>query len=158
MNKQKIDNFIGLCFTIHTEMDNSFLDSNYEYIHEKWNKFIGSRTANKDVYKNELINLWIEKWKIKEKEWDELKEVVDFLSSLEERPLVTELQTWRKINYNRWSLQELIDLFNNKTGLKISDIKACEYNHIHSNIKVVIEKWLEIPVNKRTYKLSQLDI
>jgi hypothetical protein len=158
MNKTQLDNFIGFCFTIHTEMGNSLLDNDCEYIIEKWNKFIGVRPVDKDVYNNQIINKWIEKWKVKQYQWDELKEVVDFLSILQSRPLYTEVQTWRNVNFNMWNLEELIDLFNNKTGLNINDIHNSKYYHIHDNIKEIINEWLERPVNIRTYKLLQLGV
>lgn len=164
MNKNQLDNFIGFCFTNHTELGNSLLDSDCEYIYEKWNKFIGVKTNNIEVNNNQLINKWIEKWKVNQKQWDDLKEIVDFLSVIQKRPLlIIEFQTWRKINFNStlsndpsWTLEELIELFSEKTGLTISQINDVSYNHIHDNIKEIINEWLEKPVNKRVYNLYQI--
>jgi hypothetical protein len=158
MNKNQLDNFIGFCFTNHTELGNSLLDSDCEYIYEKWSKFIGVKTNNIDVNNNQLINKWIEKWKVNQKQWNDLKEIVDFLSSIQKRPLFTEVQTWRNVNFNSWTLEELIELFTEKTGLTISQINDVSYNHIHANIKEIINEWLEKPVNKRVYNLYQIGL
>lgn len=169
MNKNQLDNFIGFCFTNHTEIilksgtiGNSFLDSDCEYIYEKWNKFIGVKTKDIEVNNNQLINKWIEKWKVNQKQWNDLKEIVDFLSFIQKRPLLTddELPTgiWRNLNFNSWTLEELIELFTEKTGLIISQINDVSYNHIHDNIKEIINEWLEKPVNKRVYNLSQIGL
>lgn len=158
MNKNQLDNFIGFCFTNHTEIGNSFLDSDCEYIYEKWNKFIGVKTKDIEVNNNQVINKWIEKWKVNQKQWNDLKEIVDFLSSIQKRPLFIEVQTWRNVNFNSWTLEELIELFNDKTGLTISQINDVSYNHIHTNIKEIMDKWLEKPVNKRVYNLSQIGL
>jgi hypothetical protein len=158
MNKNQLDNFIGFCFTNHTELGNSLLDSDCEYIYEKWSKFIGVKTNNIEVNNNQLINKWIEKWKVNQKQWNDLKEIVDFLSSIQKRPLFTEVQTWRNVNFNSWTLEELIELFTEKTGLTISQINDVSYNHIHANIKEIINEWLEKPVNKRVYNLYQIGL
>ena len=158
MNKTQLDNFINFCFNFHTECGNSFIDSDYTYIYEKWSKYIGVTTTKKDVNKNIIINKWIEKWKVNESKWNSLKEIVEFLYILNTRPLLLELQTWKNVNFNTWTLEELINVFKETTGLDIIDINDSEYLNLHFNIKKVVIDWVEKPVNMRVYKLSQIGI
>ena len=152
MKKSQLDNFINFCYNFHIQTGNKFIDNDSDYILEKWNKFISIKPVGREVNNNTSINKWIEKWYITQSEWDKLKEIVDFLSHLNSKPLLTITKS------EIWTLEELIELFKDKTGLNIEEINDVEYNHIHDNIKKVINKWKELPVNDRFYKLSQLEI
>lgn len=163
MKKSQLDNFINFCYNFHIQTGNQFIDNDSDYILEKWNKFIGIKPVCREVNNNDSINKWIKKWYIAQferqkkvtvftEEWDKLKEIVDFLSHLNSKPLLTITKS------EIWTLEELIELFKDKTGLNIEEINDVEYNHIHNNIKKVINEWKELPVNYRFYKLSQLEI
>ena len=152
MKKSQLDNFINFCYNFHIQTGNQFIDNDSGYILEKWNKFIGIKPVCREVNNNDSINKWIKKWHITQSEFDKLKEIVDFLSHLNSKPLLTITKS------EIWTLEELIELFKDKTGLNIEEINDVEYNHIHYNIKKVINEWKELPVNYRFYKLSQLEI
>ncbi len=150
----QINNFINFCFNFHIECGNSFIDSDYTYIYEKWSKYIGSNPIKKDINNNQIINKWIEKWKVNQSEWNSIKEIVEFLYILNTRPLTY----GDNINFNKWTLEELVNVFKETTGLDIIDINDLEYNNLHNNVKKTIIKWKEIPVNMRFYKLSKIGI
>lgn len=152
MNKHQLDNFINFCFNFHIEMDNSFLECNYEYIKEKWDKYILTEPVRDNIkLRSNAFNEWIDKWKVNERQSIDIKEILEFLCKLNERPLIGD-----NIFRASWTLSELIELFEEITGLKINMISNYRYNGLHQLIKNRVEYWLDREVNRREYKLNLL--
>lgn len=154
MNKDQLDNFINFCFNFHIEMDNYFIDCDYKYIMEKWNKYISIEpiSNNKNLKKIDF-NEWVHKWKADENQIFNIKEILAFLYELNKRPLIGE-----NIYLPSWTLSELIESFEDITGLKIESINKNRYNGLHQLIRNRVEYWLDREVNKREYKLILLEV
>jgi hypothetical protein len=157
MKNSQLDNLINFCFHFHVESGNIFIEHDYDYILEKWEKYIGLKPLDREVKNNGIINSYIENYKINnQKKWNKIKEIIDFLSILNQRPLY-----FYKNSHNLnsiWSLEEIDKLFEEKTGINILKINDIEYNHLHPLIKDEIYKWKLLDVNKRYYKLKIIGI
>ena len=175
MTKNQLDNLIGFCFNFHINMDSDILDHDYDYIMEKWEKYIGVKPSEIDSFELNLfkrringidkmeirkynkdfkypVNDWMGKWDCDAKYWKNIKEIFHFICVLNTRPLIQYRETKIKV---AWSIEEIVCEFKKWIGDPES-INTDVYKHLHYNIKSVMDKWLE--TNKREYKLMILDI
>jgi hypothetical protein len=164
MNKNQINNIIKLVFNFHLQCDVKWEDQSPDYIKEKWNKYIGTETISNfidDKYyhlpqllKNEKINKWIRTWKVSEKDFLEMKEIVYLIQLINSKALIVPEDYDKENSIRMWSLQNLMDEFS-----KVIDIEKVNkefYNHQHALIKKEIVKWLNKTENKRAYNLNLL--
>lgn len=144
MKNNQLINIIQFCFNFHIGMDTDWRKQSPDYIMEKWNSYIGKIPQNKDIRFDNSINQWVENWRITQKNWNEMKEIVKFLSLLNNKPIL------------EWSLSEILDLFKQTTGLSFEDINSNYHNGLHPIIYKQMVIWLNFEVNKRHYKLVQI--
>lgn len=144
MKNSQMNNIIQFCFNFHIEMDTDWRKQSPDYIMEKWDSYISKTPKSKDIRFDNSINKWVETWKIKQKTWNEMKEIVKFLSLLNSKSL------------SEWTLSEILDLFTEITSLSVEDINSNYYNGLHAIVYSEMVKWLNFEVNKRHYKLIQI--
>jgi hypothetical protein len=144
MKNNQLINIIQFCFNFHIGMDTDWRKQSPDYIMEKWNSYIGKIPENKNIIFDDSINEWIKDWKINKKTWNEMKEIVKFLSLLNNKPIL------------EWSFSEILDLFKQITGLSFEDINSNYQNGLHPIIYKQMVIWLNYKVNKRHYKLIQI--
>lgn len=152
MENSQLNNLINFCFNFHKESGNSFIDCDATYILEKWSKYIGVKPLNKEIKNSNIINPYIEKWKINtQTKWNQIKEIIDFLSSLNQKSLLVD-------DKDQWSLEDIVKLFEEKTGIFIYQITESEYHNIHPTLRKEVERWKLLPINDRYFKLKIIGI
>jgi hypothetical protein len=159
MEKGQIDNLIHFCFNFHKTMDNNFVNSDPTYIIEKWNKYIGFKPNLREVelYQDPITD-WIMRWKVDVKQYDELKEIIDFIIKVNKKHFFPRGLDTNYINPNMvWSVSELVELFEENIGLS-ENINEFEYRHTHHIIENTIQNWLSNTQIKRDYNLILLKI
>jgi hypothetical protein len=165
MEKGQIDNLIHFCFNFHKTMDNYFVNSDPTYIIEKWNKYIGFKPNERDVeLSQDPMTDWIVKWKVDIKQYDVLKEIIDFIIKVNKKhffPRGLEADENDPSNHIKpnmvWSVSELVELFEENIGSSES-INEFEYRHTHHVIENAIQNWLSNTQIKRDYNLILLKI
>lgn len=148
MNKNQIDNLIRFSFAFH-KSHNDFIDCDPSYIKEKWDKYIGFRPNERNVeLSQDPMTDWIVKWKVDIKQYDELKEIIDFIIRINERHFY---------NYSErhWVTSDLISLFEDLVG-PVEKINKDLYNHLHPSIVKIMDAWIDDTAIGRDYQLCLL--
>jgi len=159
MDRNQINNLVGFVFNFHIQCDVDWEKQDPSYIKEKWGKYIGTDTTSNfivDEYyhlsrllRNDKINKWLNIWKVSEKEFLEMKEIVYLLCVLNTKSIILP-EGSDKV----WDLESLIEEFSKFTD--IEKINKDLYNHQHAFVQREIVKWLNKPQNKRYYNLNLL--
>lgn len=153
MTKTQLDNLIQFCFLFHPSCDCDWTMQSPDYLKEKWNKYIGIDVTNyeydKSYFTNNMIN-WLKRWNVSNEDFEELKRVIRFITSLSEKPLLKAM-TYKDV----WTLSEIIENFENQIA-PVSEITQTPYNHTHALILQEIKKWINSTQNNREYSLSLL--
>lgn len=141
MDKSKLDNLINFSFNFHRCSDINFLYQSPDYIMEKWDKYIGIRpdfnninfNCNEEIKINEYYNIWGDSFIN--------KKIILFIF---------------RMNNSNFLPSNIIDIFEETTGIDKSNITTDKYLHLHTNLIAFKNKWLETTVIKRDYKLNLL--
>lgn len=176
MTKSQLDNLIGFCFNFHIVMDSDIMEHDASYILEKWEKYIGVKPKSKNIevevtsvkkgvynFKSVdsnndmdlLVNhaMWRDKWDKSGKNYDKVREILQFIFILNTRPL--NAPSYSDLKNKCWTIGELIDVFEKWIGSG-EQINTEHYDHLHDVVKKEINKWLSGTANNREYKLSSL--
>ena len=159
MDRNQINNLVGFVFNFHIQCDVDWEKQDPSYIKEKWGKYIGTDTTSNfivDEYyhlsrllRNDKINKWLNIWKVSEKEFLEMKEIVYLLCVLNTKSIILP-EGSDKV----WDLESLIEEFSN--FIDIEKINKEFYNHQHALVQREIVRWLNKTENKRSYNLNLL--
>jgi hypothetical protein len=157
MYSNQIRNIIGFTFNFHQQCDMNWEMESLDYILEKWEKYIGTDTKS-NLFDLESLPLrdkiktqkWIYTWKISDKEFSKVKEIIYLINRINYKALIYSANT--DIRY--WNLQDLIDEFSK--AIDIEKVNKDLYNNNHEIIKNEIFKWLGKLENKRSYNLNLL--
>lgn len=155
MEKSQLDNLINIAFLFHRQMDNQWMDLNNDYIIEKWNKIIGTK-SNKSVFMPEDDNvlMWKTKWFINLEEYDQVKQILSFIRQLNIRPIfVYRESTDNYLLNNNWRPDDLVKLYKNNIG-DPNLISKEYYGHIHALVKNAIQFYKSMYL--REYNLTLL--
>lgn len=165
MDRNQINNIIGFVFNFHIQCDVDWEKQDPSYIKEKWNKYIGTGATSNFVegryyhlpqlLKNDKIDMWINTWKVSEKDFLEMKEIVYLLCVLNKKAIITPEGYGSSYNQLRvWNLESLIEEFSK--FIDIEKINKEFYNHQHAIVQREIVRWLNKKENKRAYNLNLL--
>jgi len=158
-----MNNIIGFVFNFHVQCDIEWEKQDPSYIKEKWNKYIGTDTTSDfingkyyhlpQLLRNEKINKWINMWKVSEKDFLEMKEIVYLLCVLNTKAIITP-EGYERIegSHKVWNLESLIEEFSK--FIDIEKINKEFYNHQHAIVQREIVRWLNKTENKRAYNLN----
>lgn len=155
MDNKQLDNLIKFCFLFHTNLGSGeLIKISPDYLNEKYEKLIGIKPKENnnllisnfynpidEILINRNLIKWHNIWN-RSYNYNELKEILFFLYKLNTRKI-----------YN-WSLFEIIQLFKECLGIDVKDINTVPYNHIHKILRNEIDKWVNLPINNREYKLN----
>ena len=157
MEKSQLNNLIRFCFLFHKSMDMRAPD----YIKEKWNKYIGFKPNELELYPqdDETVS-WLKKWNVSNEDWEELKEVINFIRVLNTKAFVVSGGNENR-RFKQWSPSDLVEEFERLIGdkEKISNIEVLGLHFIGSWPKACereIEYWIWQTDNKRDYNLNLL--
>ena len=131
------------------------MDLNNDYIIEKWNKIIGTK-SNKSVFMPEDDNvlMWKTKWFINLEEYDQVKQILSFIRQLNIRPIfVYRESTDNYLLNNNWRPDDLVKLYKNNIG-DPNLISKEYYGHIHALVKNAIQFYKSMYL--REYNLTLL--
>lgn len=162
MDRNQINNIIGFSFNFHKQCDVEWEKQCPSYIKEKWNKYVGTDTTSNfidgkyyhltQLLRNDKINKWIKIWKVSEKDFLELKEIVYLLCKLNTKAILVPKYELNKGKYQVWDLESLIEEFS--LFIDIENVNKEFYNHQHAIVQREIVKWLNQTENKRSYNLN----
>jgi hypothetical protein len=158
MDGNQMSNIVGFVFNLHKQCDINWEKESPDYIMEKWNKYIGTKTIS-NLFDLESLSPrskaktkhWIRIWNVSDSKFHEMKEIVYLINIINTKAI---LQPIDNSNIRYWNLEELIDLFS-----KVIDIEKVNkefYNHQHTLVKREVVKWLNRTENKRAYNLNLL--
>jgi hypothetical protein len=136
-------------------MDMMWINQHPDYIKEKWNKYIGFKPNKLELYPqdDETVS-WLKKWNVSNKDWEELKEVVNFIRVVNTKALVVSGGNQNR-RFKQWSPSNLIEEFERLIGDK-QNISNIEKLGLHALIEQEIEYWIWQTDNKRDYNLNLL--
>ncbi len=131
-----------------------------EYIMEKWNKYIGVKPSSDIIFNKEgVINQWIKKWYVSDKQVDNMKNILEFIVRVNHKHFfirgleADENDSSNHIKPNSvWFLSDLIELFEEVVGPS-EDINTEFYNHLHPNVLNIITEWENSKTIKRDINL-----
>ena len=167
-----MNNIIGFVFNFHQQCDVEWEKQDPSYIKEKWNKYIGTdplsnfidskyyhipqllRNDKINKWTNDKINKWIKMWKVSEKDFLELKEILYLLCSLNTKAMIIPdgYDEYDIDGLRIWNLESLIEEFS--LFIDTEKINKEFYNHQHAIVQREIVRWLNNPINKRSYNLN----
>lgn len=126
-----------------------------DYIKEKWNKYIGFKPNELELYPqdDETVS-WLKKWNVSNQDWKELKEVINFIRVLNTKALVVSGGNENR-RFKQWSPSNLIEEFERLIADK-EKISNIEVLGLHALIEQEIEYWIWQTDNKRDYNLNLL--
>lgn len=130
-----------------------WINQHPDYIKEKWNKYIGFTPNKLELYPQDdkTVN-WLKKWNVSNEDWEELKEVVNFIRVINTKSFVVSPGHGR---YKQWSPTELVEEFEKLIGDKVK-IYNLEVSELHALVEKEIEYWIWQTDNKRDYNLNLL--
>jgi hypothetical protein len=140
-------------------MDVDLIDIDPTYIMEKWEKYIGVIPKSKDLSYYSIIFIppsadktndsiardWISKWRVDEKTYNEIKEILYFIILLNNKHL------------RLCTPSDIIELFNDNIG-DFYNIKNKSGGNLHTLVENRIKNWLSIKRIRRDYNLILLDV
>lgn len=125
------------------------------YIKEKWNKYIGFKPKSLELYPQDSETVsWLKKWNVSNEDWEELKEVVNFIRVVNTKSLVVSGGNKNR-RFKQWSPSELVEEFERLIGDK-KNISNIEVSGLHPLVEKEIEYWIWQTDNKRDYNLNLL--
>lgn len=155
MEKSQLNNLISFCFLFHKSMDMMWINQHPDYIKEKWNKYIGFKPNELELYpQDDKTVSWLKKWNVSNEDWEELKEVVNFIRIVNTKSFVVPGGNENR-RFKQWSPSDLIEEFERLIGDKVR-ISNREVLGLHSLVEKEIEYWLWQTDNKRDYNLNLL--
>jgi hypothetical protein len=159
--KTQLDNLIRFSFNLHNNMPytSSYDFAEPTYIMEKWEKYIGVIPKSKDLSYYSIIFIppsadktndsiardWISKWRVDEKTYNEIKEILYFIILLNNKHL------------RLWTPSDIIELFNDNIGY-FCNIKNELAGTLHPLVEDRMENWLNNKRIRRDYNLILLDV
>ena len=136
MEKSQLDNLINFVFVFHRQMDNNWIDCDPDYILEKWDKIIGTRSDKFMFPKgNYSIKEWKKRWNVTEEKYEEVKQIISFIIELNLRPI----NKYENTEYY-WRPDDLVKIYEDNIG-DSNLISKMNYNHIHELVKKSIEEY-----------------
>lgn len=145
MNKQSLDNLIFFAFTFKGDTRSFNYMHSPDYIMENWIRYIGVIPENEDwIYKADVLSHYEKNIILEYKErWkkDINYKILLFLNEIHENYLVP---------------SELLEKFENITGIKKENIKNVNRCNLHTNMLIHINEWKKTTVVKRDYNLNLL--
>ena len=155
MEKSQLNNLIRFCFLFHKSMDMMWINQHPDYIKEKWNKYIGFKPNGLELYpQDDKTVTWLKKWNVSNEDWEELKEVVNFIRIVNTKSFVVSGGNENR-RFKQWSPSVLIEEFERLIGDK-QKISNTEKHGLHPLVEKEIEYWLWQTDNKRDYNLNLL--
>ena len=156
MERSQLNNLIRFCFLFHKSMDMMWINQHPDYIREKWNKYIGFKPNKLELYpKDDKTVTWLKKWNVSNEDWEELKEVINFIRVVNTKSFVVSGGNENRRPSKQWSPSNLIEEFERLIGDKKS-ISNTEVLGIHPLVEKEIEYWIWQTDNKRDYNLNLL--
>lgn len=166
MDKNQIDNLIRFSFAFH-KSHNDFINCDPSYIKEKWDKYIGFRPKPISYDKtlesilDPQVNQWRDKWCVNDHTYIEIKDIINFIIRVNEKHFFTSRGMMNSdgeltpLSPLVWMPSDLIALFEELVGSP-ERINNELYNHLHTNLVKVLDKWVsEISIG-RDYQLCLL--
>ena len=148
MEKSQLDNLINFVFVFHRQMDNNWIDCDPDYILEKWDKIIGTR-SDKFMFPegNYSIKEWKKRWNVTEEKYEEVKQIISFIIELNLRPINKYENTeyyaylYGEFSPNKnWRPDDLVKIYEDNIG-DSNLISKMNYDHIHELVKKSIEEY-----------------
>jgi hypothetical protein len=143
MKKDQLHNLIDVSLLFLPISDSFWVKQNYDYISEKWEKYIGVYPIKTDVELSHSISHWKKLWGIEGDRWEKIKVIIYYLDIISETD-------------NGYSLTNIVEKFEEITGIDPNTINPKRYNHLHPVLEKLIGEWLETPKNKREFNLILL--
>ena len=138
-------------------MGSDLISLDPDYILDKWFKIIGTKptqttSPTRSIKVLDLLNSnWRSVWKVEEKKWNEIKQIIHFIRDFNSKNLFkpSKPNTFREC----WGPDDLVHLYERWIGSS-NLISLNEYNHIHT----ILLKQLDIykMQNQREYNLTLL--
>jgi len=157
MTKEQLDNLIGFAWNFHPSTSDGILKSSPNYIREKWDRFIGVKPIEREIFPNYYTSGWLKTWKVSNEDFKDLKEILQFLIEISKyRLLSPDIFPTHKLD-EFLSPSQTISIFEREIGVGVEQINKIKYNGNHIIIQNKIQEWIElVPGNKRDYKLNIL--
>jgi len=146
--QNKLKNLIYFTLNFHSQLDCELKNQSPEYIMEKWNKYIGFEIQdNSKINGSQIIGkFYLDRWGQSQYiSYDEFSTIYNYLEPISNYDL-SELR-----------LEMIVDYFRKFVG-DLEMINADIYNNLHPLKLEAVNKWLEIPQNKRYLRLMTLGI
>lgn len=145
MKKDQLHNLIDVSLLFLPISDSFWVKQNYDYISEKWEKYIGVYPTKNDIELSHTISHWKKLWGVEGDKWEKIKVIIYYLDTISETD-------------NGYSLTNIVEKFEEITGINPNDINPKRYNHLHPVLEKLIVEWLEKPKNKREFNLMLLEM
>lgn len=154
MDTSQLNNLIRFCFLFHKSMV-MWINQHPDYIKEKWNKYIGFTPNKLELYpQDDKTVTWLKKWSVSNEDWEELKEVINFIRVINTKLFVVSGGNENR-RFKQWSPSDLIEEFERLIGNK-EKISNIEVLGLHPLVEKEIEYWMWQTDNKRDYNLNLL--
>jgi hypothetical protein len=149
IKKEQLYNIIGFTFNLHQELGINWRRETPEYFIEKWESYIGHIPLDdREFEMNSYVDEWISTWNVDVGTYRRIRHIIHIISIINSRSLLN--QELRPVLI--WTLCDIIDEYSNI--IDISSINDRLHNGLHPIVKQEINKWLEIPCNKREFSLT----
>ena len=138
MGKSQLDNLINFAFVFHRQMDNNWIDCDPDYILEKWNKIIGTK-SDKLIFISEdyPIKNWKKRWNVTEEKYEEVKQIISFIRQLNLKPINNKDENTEFSPNKNWRPDDLVKIYEHNIG-DPNLISKDNYDHIHELVKRAI--------------------